>query len=279
MIYSQRGSVAIAVRHVLPGVPSFESLGLPAAVPRLAQEQHGLVIVSGPAGAGKSSTIVALLDQINEHHHRHIVTIEDPIEHLLRDKRSIISQRELGCDSPNYRSALRRVMRLDPDVVYIGEIEDRDSARGALTLATTGNLVFTTMLTVNASQTVDWFVHLFPPDEHPLVRGALAASLKAIVVQRLLERADGRGRIPAVEVLVNQSRVIEHLVQVPGAASLDTIMAEGEYYGMQTFDQSLFQLCKDGLIGVREAVTASAHPHELRASLQQQGVPMSASDF
>lgn len=279
MVYSQRGTVAIAVRHIVPGVPSFDSLGLPPAVPRLAEESQGLVIVAGPAGAGKSTTIAAMLDLINEQQCRHVVTIEDPIEHLFRDKRSIISQRELGSDAPDYRSALARIMRQDPDVVYIGETADYDTARGALGLATTGRLVLTSMPTVNVAQTITWLLHLFPVDEHTMVRASLASSLRAIVVQRLLERPDGRGRVPAAEILVNQSRVVENLLQMPGAPNLETVMAEGEYYGMQTFDQSLFQLCKDGVIGIREAVTTSAHPHELRASLQGLGMPMSGSDY
>jgi twitching motility protein PilT len=279
MVYSQRGTVSMAVRHVIPGIPSFDTLGLPPAVPRLAEETQGLVIVAGPAGAGKSTTIAAMIDVINEHQCRHVVTIEDPIEHLFRDKRSIISQRELGSDAPSYQSALARIMRQDPDVVYIGEIDDRDTAIGALGLATTGRLVLTSTPTVNVAQTITWLLHLFAVEEHPMVRASLASSLKAIVVQRLLERPEGRGRVPAAEILVNQSRVVENLLQIPGAPNLETVMAEGEYYGMQTFDQSLFQLCKDGVIGIREAVTSSAHPHELRASLQGLGMPMGGSEY
>jgi twitching motility protein PilT len=278
-VFSQRGSVALAIRHILPGTPSFEALGLPAAIARLCTEQQGLILVTGPAGSGKTTTVAAMIDRVNEADCRHIVTIEDPIEFLHRDKRSVVSQREIGSDSPGYATALRRVMRQDPDVVFVGELHDRDTARAAITLANTNRLVVSTMVTPNVVQTVEWLLNVFGPDEQAMARSALARCVKGIVSQQLLERTDGRGRVPVVEVLVNQSRVTEFFLGDPAAQSIEQTMAEGEFYGMQTFDQSLFQLCKEGLVGVRTAITASEHPHELRASLQSLGLPISALDM
>jgi twitching motility protein PilT len=277
-VYSQRGSIALAIRHILPGTPSFEALGLPPAIARLCNERQGLILVTGPAGSGKTTTIAAMLDRINESDRRHIVTIEDPIEFLHRDKKSVVSQREIGSDSPDYGTALRRVMRQDPDVVFLGEIHDRETAREAVTLANTSRLVVSTMVTPNVAQTVEWLLNTFTKEEQAMARSALARGLRGIVSQQLLERTDGKGRLPAVEVMVNQNRVSEFLLGEPDALPIRQIMADGEYSGMQTFDQSLYQLCKEGYIGMRTAVSASEQPQELRAALQALGLPISALD-
>jgi twitching motility protein PilT len=275
-VYSQRGSTALAIRHILPGTPSFEALGLPPSISRLCSERQGLLLVTGPAGSGKTTTIAAMLDRVNESDRRHIVTIEDPIEFLHRDKKSVVSQREIGSDSPDYATALRRVMRQDPDVVFLGEIHDRETARAAITLANTNRLVLSTMVTPNVAQTIEWLLNTFTAEEQAMARSSLARGLRGIVSQQLLERTDGKGRLPAVEVMVNQNRVSEFLLGDDGAPPIRKIMADGEYSGMQTFDQSLYHLCKEGLIGLRTAVSASEQPQELRASLQALGMPISA---
>jgi twitching motility protein PilT len=278
-VYQQRGTTAMAIRHVLPGVPSFESLGLPQAIARLATEDRGLILVTGPAGSGRTTTIAAMIDRINEHERRHIVTIEDPIEFLHRDKRSIISQREVGADVDSFRAGLRRVMRLDPDVVFVGALDGVDTIQAALDAAEGGRLVLSTMDTTSVSDTIRRLVGAFPPEEQESHRRSLARVLKGVVCQRLLERTDGRGRVPATEVLVAQSRVIDVLLHPDGPLTLEQVMTDGEFYGMQTFDDSLFQLAKDGLIGVRDAVNAATRPHELRATLQALGMPIPAGEL
>jgi twitching motility protein PilT len=259
---------------VLPGTPSFDALGLPPAVRRLTEEPRGLVLVTGPTGSGKTTTIAAMIDSINESQARHIVTIEDPIEVLHADKRSLVNQREIGTDTEDYATALRRVLRQDPDVIFIGEMRDPETVGAALTAANTGHLVFSTLHTVNATETVNRIVDFFPPHQQHQARLSLAGSLRGIVSQRLLERVDGKGRIPAVEVLVATGRAFDKIVSPDETHELEQIIAEGEYYGMQTFDQSLFGLYKNGLIGLRDALATASHPHDLRIALQQAGLPV-----
>ena len=203
---------ALVLRRVLPGTPSFDALGLPPAVRRLTEEPRGLVLVTGPTGSGKTTTIAAMIDSINETQARHIVTIEDPIEVLHADKRSIVNQREIGTDTENYATALKRVLRQDPDVIFIGEMRDPETVGAALTAANTGHLVFSTLHTVNATETVNRIVDFFPPHQQHQARLSLAGSLRGIVSQRLLERVDGKGRIPAVEVLVATGRAFDKIV-------------------------------------------------------------------
>jgi twitching motility protein PilT len=271
-VFRQRGSVGLVFRHVLPGTPSFEALGLPSAVPRMAEEQRGLVLVTGPAGAGKTTTVAALLDHINETKTVNIVTIEDPIEVLHTDKKSIVSQREIGSDTRGYADALTRILRQDPDVIFIGELRDAETVSAALAAADTGHLVISTMLTTSVAETVTRLVDFFPPFQHKQARLTIANTLRGVVSQRLLERADGKGRVPAVEVLVATGRVFDCIVDPEGPEDLDTTMAEGEYYGMQTLDQSLFNLYKNGLVSLRDTMAAAANPNEFRISLQQAGL-------
>ncbi|MDQ1493012.1 MAG: twitching motility protein PilT [Actinomycetota bacterium] len=276
-VFRQRNTVALVLRRVLPGTPSFDALGLPPAVRRLTEEPRGLVLVTGPTGSGKTTTIAAMIDSINESQARHIVTIEDPIEVLHSDKRSLVNQREIGTDTENYASALKRVLRQDPDVIFIGEMRDPETVGAALSAANTGHLVFSTLHTVNATETVNRIVDFFPPHQQHQARLSLAGSLRGIVSQRLLERVDGKGRIPAVEVLVATGRAFDKIVSPDETHELEQIIAEGEYYGMQTFDQSLFALYKNGLIGLRDALAAASHPHDLRIALQQAGLPVGTS--
>jgi twitching motility protein PilT len=271
-VFRQRGSVGLVFRRVLPGTPSFEALGLPPVAARLAEEPRGMVLVTGPTGAGKTTTIAAMIDHINEVKAVNVVTIEDPIEVLHHDKKAIVNQREIGSDTRDYSEAMRRVLRQDPDVIFIGEMRDPETVWAALSAAETGHLVLSTLHTTNATETVNRVVDFFPPFQHKQVRLTLASSLQGVVSQRLLERADGKGRVPANEVMVMTGRVFDRILDPDGQESIEEVIAEGEYYGMQTFDQSLFNLFKNGLVTLRDAITASSHPHDFRIALQQEGL-------
>jgi twitching motility protein PilT len=275
-VYRQRGSVAMVLRRVLPGIPSFEALGLPRVGRTLADEARGLVLVTGPTGSGKTTTIAAMIDHINSTRAVNIVTIEDPIEVLHNDKRAIVSQREVGSDTDGYREAMRRVLRQDPDVIFVGEMRDAETVWAGLSAAETGHLVLATLHTSNAVETINRIVDFFPAGQHAQIRLSLASSLRGVMSQRLLDRADGTGRIPAVEVLVNSGRVFERIADpdTPGE-SIDEIIADGEWYGMQTFDQSLLGLYRDGLVTLRDALAVASNAHDLRLALQKAGLPVS----
>src|SRR5207253_6844648 len=246
-VFRQRGSVGLVFRRVLPGAPSFDALGLPPVVARLAEEPRGLVLVTGPTGSGKTTTIAAMIQHINETRAVNVVTIEDPIEFLFQDKRSIINQREIGTDTHDYPEAMRRVLRQDPDVIFVGEMRDAETVWAALAAAETGHLVVSTLHTTNATETVNRIVDFFPPFQQKQIRFTLGSALRGGISQRLLERADGKGRVPATEVLVMTGRVYDRVVDPEfGEESIEDLIADGEYYGMQTFDQSLFNLYKNG---------------------------------
>jgi twitching motility protein PilT len=272
-VYRQRGTVALVLRSVIPGIPSFASLGLPPAVQRLAEEQRGMVLVTGPTGSGKTTTIASMIDHINTARATNIVTIEDPIEVLHHDKQSIVSQREIGADTAGFHEAMRRVLRQDPDVIFVGEMRDPETVWAALAAAETGHLVLSTLHTSNAVETVNRIVDFFPPHQHGQVRLSLATSLRGVVSQRLVPRADREGRVPAVEILVNTGRVYDRIVDpnAPGDA-IEEVIADGEFYGMQTFDQSLLSLHRAGIVGLREAMAAATNPSDLRVSLQREGL-------
>ncbi|MDQ1397998.1 MAG: twitching motility protein PilT [Acidimicrobiaceae bacterium] len=271
-VFRQRGSIGLVLRRVLPGTPSFESLGLPPVVRRLAEEQRGLILVTGPTGSGKTTSIASMIDHINETKAVNIVTVEDPIEVLHTDKKAMVNQREIGTDTDDYAAAMKRVLRQDPDVIFIGEMRDPETVWAALGAAETGHLVLSTLHTTNATETVNRIVDFFPPFQQKQVRLTLASSLRGVVSQRLLERGDGNGRVPAVEVLVMTGRVFDRIVDPDSAESIEEVIAEGEYYGMQTFDQSLFNLYKNGMVTLRDALATSSHPHDFRIALQQAGL-------
>jgi len=268
-VFRQRSSVGIVFRRVLPGIPSFEDLGLPPVVRRLAEEPRGLVLVTGPTGSGKTTTLAAMIDHINTTMRKHIVTIEDPIEVLHPDKNSIVNQREVGTDTDDFHAALKRVLRQDPDVILIGEMRDPETVGAALAAAETGHLVFSTLHTISATESINRIIDFFPPHQQRQIRMSLAGALRGIVSQRLLERSDGRGRVPAVEVLVATGRVFDRIVDPDQTADLESVIAEGEYYGMQTFDQSLLSLYEKGAIGRREALSGATRPHDLRLLIEQ----------
>jgi twitching motility protein PilT len=268
-VFRQRGSVGVVMRRVQGRVPSFEDLGLPPVVRRLAEYPRGLVLVTGPTGSGKTTSLATMIDHINETMQRHIVTIEDPIEVLHSDKNSIVNQREVGTDTLGFHEALKRVLRQDPDVILVGEMRDVETVRTALAAAETGHLVFSTLHTISATETINRIIDFFPPYEQRQVRMSVAGSLRGIVSQRLVEKRDSTGRVPAVEVLVATGRVFDKVVNPDETHEIEEIIADGEYYGMQTFDQSLLGLYKRGLIDLREALAASSRPHDLRLMIEQ----------
>ncbi|MFN8034770.1 MAG: type IV pilus twitching motility protein PilT [Acidimicrobiia bacterium] len=271
-VFRQRGSVGLVLRRVLPGIPSFEALGLPAVVRRLAEEPRGLVLVTGPTGSGKTTTLAAMVDHVNETFEKHIVTIEDPIEVLHRDKKSIVNQREIGTDTDDFASALKRVLRQDPDAILIGEMRDPETVWAALAAAETGHLVLSSLHTISATDTINRIIDFFPPHQHRQIRMSLAGALRGNVSQRLLERADRQGRVPAVEVLVATGRVFDKIVNEDETHEIEEIIADGEYYGMQTFDQSLLGLYRSGLVNRRDALSAASRPHDLRLAMDHADV-------
>lgn len=266
-VMRQRGSVSLVLRRVLPGIPSFEELGLPPVVARLAEEQRGLVLVTGPTGSGKTTTLAAMIDRINERQSRHIVTIEDPIEVLHKDKKSIVNQREIGTDTENFHAALKRVLRQDPDVILIGEMRDPETVWAALSAAETGHLVFSTLHTMGASETINRVIDFFPPFQQRQVRMSIAASLKGIISQRLVQRDGDGGRVPATEVLVTTGRIVDKIIDPETTHEIEQIIAEGEFYGMQTFDQSLLALYEKGTISRRDAMITASNTNDLRLRL------------
>ena len=267
-VLRQRGSVGLVMRKVQSEIADFEELGLPPAVRQLTQHPRGLVLVTGPTGSGKTTTLAAMVDYINATSQRHIITIEDPIEVLHADKSSIVNQREVGTDTADFHAAMKRVLRQDPDVILVGEMRDSETVRTALAAAETGHLVFSTLHTISATDSINRVVDFFPPHEQKQTRMSLAASLRGIVSQRLVEKRVG-GRAPAVEVLVATGRVFDKIVNAEETHEIETIIAEGEFYGMQTFDQSLLDLYGRGVIELREAMSASTSPHDLRLMIEQ----------
>ena len=270
--YRQRGLVGIAIRRVLPASQSFESLGLPGAVRQLAEERRGLVLVTGMTGSGKTTTTGAMINHVNMTRRCHIVTIEDPIEVLHEDKMAIVDQREVGIDTADFHTALRYAMRQDPDVIFIGEMRDLETVSAALHAAETGHLVISTLHTIDAMETVNRVIDLFPPYQQSQARVSLAGSLKGIVSQRLCQRADGRGRIPAVEVLVMNGRIYDMIVNPEQTSLISTVLEEGEYYGMQTFDQHLMMMYRDRVVALDEALANATNPHDLTVRMRQAGL-------
>jgi twitching motility protein PilT len=267
--FRQRGWIGFVLRRVPTGIPSLEALGLPGAVVTLSGEQHGVVLVTGLAGSGKTATLAAMVDHVNVHREGHIVTIEDPVEVLHADKRSIVDQREVGSDTPSAVSGLEHALRQDPDVIVLGELRDADAAWSLLQAAEIGHLVFAAMSTVSAIDTVDRFVELFPPHRQRQARASLASSLRGIISQRLLPRAGGRGRVPAVEVLVVNTRVRERIADPTRLGELEHEMIHGDLYGMQTFDQSLVHLYRNGLVARDDAIAHANAASEMRFSLDR----------
>lgn len=246
-VYYQRGSVGVAIRLVGKVIRSLEELGLPPVVGELADHQRGLVLVTGPTGSGKTTTLAAMIDRINERRNCHIVTLEDPIEYLHQHKKSIVNQREIGSDSPSFASALRAALRQDPDVILVGEMRDLETIATAITAAETGHLVLATLHTGSAVQSIDRIIDMFPPHQQNQVRMQLADILVGVVTQQLLPRIDGMGRVVAAEILV-ATPAVRNLIREGKTHQITTIMQTGSRYGMQTMEMALLELCQKGLI-------------------------------
>jgi twitching motility protein PilT len=270
--FRQRGSVAMIFRLVRSSTADFAELGLPEVVGRLALEHRGLVLVTGPTGSGKTTTLAAMIDHINSTRECHVMTIEDPIEVLHHDKLAAINQREIGVDADSFATAMRAAMRQDPDVILVGEMRDEETVAAALSAAETGHLVLSTLHTIDAAETVNRIVDFFPPHQQHQIRMALAGSIKGAICQRLVPRADGNGRVPALEVMVANGRIQQCIVDPELTGEMHEIIADGEYYGMQTFDQALVKLIEQGAIDLRAAVAAASKPHDLKVMLQQRGL-------
>jgi twitching motility protein PilT len=270
--YFQRSSVALAMRRVRSGAATVTELGLPDVVTRLAEEMRGLVLVTGPTGSGKTTTLAAMVNHINHTRSCHVVTIEDPVEYLHTDDMAAIDQREVGFDTDSFSSAMRVVLRQDPDVILVGEMRDMETVSAALTAAETGHLVFSTLHTINATETVNRIVDFFPPHQQTQVRVSLAGSLKGIICQRLIPTADGKSRVPALELLVVNGRIQQAIIDPLITGDIEGIVADGEYYGMTTFDQSLVTLIADGTIDLVEAMNTASNPHDLKLMLERKGI-------
>lgn len=270
--FRQRGSIGMVLRRVLSSTPEFESLGLPPAVRALAEEHRGLVLVTGPTGSGKTTTTAAMLGHINKTRRCHIVTIEDPIEVLHRDEMAIIDQREIGVDTADFQTAMKAVSRQDPDVIFIGEMRDLETITAALQAAETGHLVISTLHTTDATETVNRIVDMFPKEQQNQARLSLANSLKGVVCQRLAPRATGAGRVAVVEVLVVTERIKNFLVDPEELHQLEDAIAEGEFFGMQTFDQHLLTLYADGIVSLQDALNAATDQHDFRVALRAAGL-------
>ncbi len=270
--YRQRGSVNIVVRAVSPASQQFDELGLPDLVGEMCDKQRGLILVTGPTGSGKSTSLGAMVDHINSTRRANIITLEDPIEILHPDKKSIVSQREVGVDTESFAEGLRRVLRQDPDVILIGEMRDRATVEAALTAAETGHLVLSSLHTIDTSESVNRVIDFFPADQQQQVRLMLAASLTAVLSQRLIPRSDGKGRVPAFELLVNTERVAERIIDPTQTNTLPEVVAEGAYYGMNSFDQSILRLYTDGVINFQDALAYASNPTDFKLQAQTTGL-------
>jgi twitching motility protein PilT len=268
-VFRQRGTTAVSMRLIPHRVPTPDVLGLPTSVTRLAEESRGLVLVTGVTGSGKSTTLAAIIDQINRTRPVHVLTIEDPIEFVHQDQRAVVTQREIGFDTPSYASGLRAALRQDPDIILIGEMRDPETIETALVAAETGHLVFSTLHTLDAPETINRIVSAFPPHQQGQIRLQLSKVLRAAVSQRLMPRADGLGRALAAEVLI-ATPYIKGCIEDPNKTSLipDAIVDGVSEYGMQSFDQAIFRLCKEGVVTVEEAERHVTNVEEFRMRLR-----------
>lgn len=269
--FTQRGSCSIVMRAIGIDIKSVDELMLPPAVKQLAQEERGVILVTGTTGSGKSTTLAAMIKQINDDEHKHIITLEDPIEFLHRDSNSIIQQREIGADTDSFGSALRRILRQDPDVILIGEMRDEETVQTALSSAETGHLVFSTLHTLNATESINRIIDFFPLHQNKQVRAMLAGTLKGIISQRLVPTVDGKGRVPIVEVMVATNRIKDMIENPEETAKIEEAIAEGAYYGMQTFDQALLMHLRAGNISMDEALRAATSPNDFKLSVAAGG--------
>ena len=270
--FRARGAAGLVFRRVSVGAIPLADLGLPEVIGKLAMERRGLVLVTGPTGSGKTTTLAGMVDKINSEREVHVVTIEDPIEVLPEDKLAMINQREVRVDTGDFQTALRAAMRQDPDVILIGEMRDAETVQAALAAAETGHFVMSTLHTQDAQETIGRIIDFFPPHEQKQVRLSLSGSLQGIICQRLVSRSDGQGRCLAVEGCVNTGRIAEAIADPLKTASLTDLISEGEFYGMQTFDRHLVMLIRDGVVSMDDAMGAASNPHDLTVELRRLGI-------
>jgi twitching motility protein PilT len=268
-VFQQRGTVGMALRVIPTRIRTIDELGLPPVLKRIASEERGLVLVTGTTGSGKSTTLAAMIDYINSTRSTHIMTVEDPIEYLHRDHHSIVNQREVAVDTKSFSHALRSALRQDPDVILVGEMRDFETVETALLAAETGHLVFSTLHTLDATETVNRIITVFPPHQQRQVRIQLASVLKAAISQRLLPRADGLGRVPAVEVMISTAFIRDAIVDKDKTSMIHQAIAAGtSQYGMQTFDQSIFSLYQQGFVTLEEALRWASNVDEFKLKVQ-----------
>jgi twitching motility protein PilT len=270
-VFRQRGAISIVCRAIPFQIRSIADLGLPEVVRELAEEPRGIVLVTGTTGSGKSTTLAAIIDHINETRSSHIITLEDPIEYLHADKRSIVNQREVGSDTLGFGKAMRRVLRQDPDVILIGEMRDEETVRTALSAAETGHLVLSTVHTLDATETINRIIDFFPPHQQQQARVMLAATLRGAVAQRLVPDVTGEGRVPASEVMVVTGRIQDLILNPEETGKITEVIAEGDYYGMRTFDQALMSYVAGGRITEQVAMENASNPHDLKLMLAAGG--------
>jgi len=267
--FLQRGNIGLVFRVIPYKVKPIEDLHLPPIVKSLAEERRGLILATGATGSGKSTTLAAMIDHINKSRTAHVVTIEDPIEYLIRDKRSVVNQREVGSDAKNFKRALRAALRQDPDIIMLGELRDYETMEIALTAAETGHLVLSTLHTTDAADAVNRMVTSFPPHQRDQARSQFANLFKGVIAQRLIPRADDDGRVPAVEVMVSTGRIRDLILEEATSRTITEQIAEGtEPYGMQVFDQSLMKLLEQGLITYEQALAQSSNPDDFKLKLK-----------
>jgi twitching motility protein PilT len=268
--FQQRGVISIAIRAIPHRISTIQELALPDVVRDLAEEERGIVLLTGTTGSGKSTTLAAMIDHMNETTSKHIVTIEDPIEFVHEDKRSVINQREVGMDTASFKRALRRVLRQDPDVILVGEMRDEETVQAALSAAETGHLVLSTIHTVDAAESINRMLDFFPPHQHGQARSMIAGTIKGVISQRLVPGADG-GRVAACEILRMTGRVRDMIVDPSQTGKLTEVISTGAYYGMQTFDQALFGHVKAGLVSFDDAMTVASSPADFKLLMQADG--------
>jgi twitching motility protein PilT len=269
--FRQRSAVSIVCRAIPFQIKTVDELMLPPVIAELAQEERGVILVTGTTGSGKSTTLAAIINQINSNESKHIVTIEDPVEFLHKDKKSIINQREVGEDTASFGRALRRVLRQDPDVILIGEMRDEETVRTALSAAETGHLVLSTIHTVDASESVNRIIDFFPLVEQRQARAMLGGTLKGVISQRLVPTPDGNGRVATCEILRMTGRVRDMILNPDETGKLPEVISEGAYYGMQTFDQALMTHVQNGRVSMEDALKAATHPHDFKLLVASEG--------
>jgi twitching motility protein PilT len=270
--FRQRGAAGLVFRRVAVGAIPLDDLGLPAAIGTLAMERRGLVLVTGPTGSGKTTTLAGMVHKINSEREVHIVTVEDPIEVLHEDRLAMVNQREVRVDTENFAVALRAAMRQDPDVILIGEMRDQETVQAALAAAETGHFVLSTLHTQDAQETIGRIIDFFPPHEQKQVRLSLAGSLRGIIGQRLVPRSDTLGRCLAVEICVNTGRVADAIADPLKTSTLTELIKEGGFYGMQTFDHHIVSLIAEGQVSIKDGLSVASNPHDLTVELRRLGL-------